>query len=432
MPHILSAPHHLAKAKSVIFLFMAGAPSQLDLFDFKPKLSQLEGQPIPASVVGDQRYAFINPDAGLLGPRFEFRKHGKCGAELSSALPYLSDIVDDIAIVKGMHTDQFNHAPAQIFMNSGSPLPGRPSMGSWVVYGLGAETRDLPSFVVLSSGGGTSGGSANWSNGFLPGKFAGVPFRNAGDPILFVSNPPGVDQEAQAETISLVNTLNRQRYDLLHDPQIETRIENYETAFRMQSRAPELMDLSSESLHTLEMYGVDPNEGSFARNCLLARRLVERGVRFVNVYHRGWDHHSDVRGGLRKECAATDRASAALVRDLKQRGMLDDTLVVWGGEFGRTPMVESTAALARVDGRDHHPQAFTMWLAGGGIKSGFALGKTDDLGFHVVDNPVHVHDLQATVLNQLGLDHQRLTYRYQGRDFRLTDVHGRVVSELLA
>lgn len=425
-------PHRPAKAKSVIFMFMAGAPSQLDLFDHKPQLAALEGKPVPASVVGDQRYAFIRPDAGLLGPRFAFSRHGQSGAELSSALPHLSRVVDDIAIVRGMHTDQFNHAPAQIFMNSGSPLPGRPSMGSWVVYGLGAEANDLPSFVVLSSGGGTSGGTANWTNGFLPGRYAGVPFRSTGDPILFVSNPQGVNRSVQQESIDLINRLNQERYEVIRDPQIATRIQNYETAFLMQSRAPELMDFSGESASTLAMYGVEPGVASFATNCLMARRLVERGVRFVNIYHRGWDHHSDVQGGLDRECGTTDQASAALIADLKQRGMLDETLVVWGGEFGRTPMVESAASLNRVKGRDHHPQAFTMWMAGGGIRGGLTHGATDELGFHVVEDGVHVHDLQATILNQLGLNHERLTYHYQGRDFRLTDVHGQVVDKLLA
>ncbi|MEN1680841.1 MAG: DUF1501 domain-containing protein [Planctomycetota bacterium] len=425
-------PHAAPRAKSVIFLFMAGAPSQLDLFDHKPKLAELEGKPLPPSVVGDQRYAFIRPDAGLLGPRFGFSQHGQSGAEVSTALPHLSGVVDDIAIVRSMHTDQFNHAPAQIFMNSGFPLPGRPSLGSWVVYGLGSEADDLPAFVVLSSGGGTSGGAANWSNGFLPGVYAGVPFQPTGDPLLFVSNPEGVDRRAQRDAIDLVRDLNRSAAQRVADPQIDTRIAAYETAFRMQARAPELTDLKSESKETLERYGANPDTPSFARNCLLARRLVERGTRFINVYHKGWDHHSNVEGGLRKQCKATDQASAALVQDLKQRGLLDETLVVWGSEFGRTPMVESSAAINRVNGRDHHPQAFTMWLAGGGVRSGVSLGRTDELGFHVVEDPVHVHDLQATILNQLGLNHERLTYRYQGRDFRLTDVHGRVVDEILA
>ncbi len=431
-PSAARAPHFTPRARSVIFLFMAGAPSQLDLFDNKPRLAQLEGKPLPPSIVGDQRYAFIRPDAGLLGPRFAFRRHGESGAELSTALPYTAAIADQIAIVRSMHTDQFNHAPAQIFLNSGFSLPGRPSMGSWVTYGLGSEANDLPGFVVLSSGGGTSGGAANWSNGFLPGPYAGVPFRSTGDPIMFASNPAGVDDRAQRDTIDLVQSMNRAQALALGDPAIDTRIAAYETAYKMQSRAPELADLRSESGGTLAAYGVDPDKPSFARNCLLARRLVERGVRFVNVYHKGWDHHSDVEGGLRDQCAQTDRASAALVSDLQQRGMLDDTLVVWGGEFGRTPMVESSATNNRVNGRDHHPQAFTMWLAGGGVKRGTTIGATDDLGFNITADPVHVHDLQATILHLLGLDHKRLTYHHQGRDFRLTDVHGEVVSKLLA
>lgn len=421
-----------AKAKRVVFLFMAGAPSQLDLFDYKPKLAELEGKPLPPSVLGDQRYAFIRPDAALMGPRYKFSRHGHSGAELSEMLPHLAEIADDIAVVKSMKTDQFNHAPAQIFMNTGGPLPGRPSMGSWVVYGLGAETEDLPAFVVLSSGMGSSGGAANWSNGFLPGNFGGVPFRSSGDPILYVSNPRGVDRDSQRQAIDLIAALNKKRLNEVRDPAIATRIAAYETAFRMQSSAPELVDLSGESPSTLEMYGATPGKASFANNCLMARRLLERGVRFVNVYHSNWDHHSDVAGGLKTECGVTDRASAALVKDLKARGMLEDTLVVWGGEFGRTPMVESGAALNRSMGRDHHPQAFTMWLAGGGIRPGITLGSTDEFGFHVVEDPVHVHDLQATILHQLGLDHERLTFTYQGRPFRLTDVHGSVVKKLLA
>ena len=424
-------PHFEPKVKSVIFLFMAGAPSQLDLFDYKPKLAEMAGKPIPKSVIGDQRYAFIRPDAGILGPQYEFAQHGQSGAQISTALPYLSKVTDDITFIKSMTTDQFNHAPAQIFMNCGSPLPGRPSMGSWVTYGLGSEASDLPAFVVLSSGGGTSGGAANWSNGFLPGVYAGVPFRSTGDPILFVSNPPGIDRQMQRESIDLVQRMNKLRLNKLRDPEIETRINSYETAFKMQSRAPELMDLSKESKSTLDAYGVEPGKASYSANCLLARRLVERGVRFVNVYHRGWDHHSDVKGGLAKECESTDQASAALVTDLKERGMLEDTLVVWGGEFGRTPMVESSQAINRSLGRDHHPQAFTMWLAGGGVKRGLTIGKTDELGFNVVEDSVHVHDLQATILHLLGMDHERLTFNYQGRPFRLTDVHGNIITKIL-
>ncbi len=425
-------PHFAPKARRVIYLFMAGAPSQLDLFDHKPTLARFDGKPVPAEVVKDQRYAFIQPDASLMASRFKFARQGESGAELSEMLPHLSKVVDDIAIIKSVHTDQFNHAPAQILFNTGSSLPGRPSMGSWVTYGLGSEASDLPGFVVLSSAGGTSGGAANWSCGFLPAAYQGVPFRSKGDPILNVASPSGVDPRLQRETLDLVRGLNRKHLDAVGDPEIEARIASYELAYRMQTSAPELMDLSGESKETLELYGAKPGEASFANNCLLARRLVERGVRFVNLYHEGWDHHSDVAGGLKNQCGQTDRASAALVMDLKRHGLLEDTLVVWGGEFGRTPMVESNAALGRSLGRDHHPQAFTMWLAGGGIKPGVTLGATDDLGFHITEGPVHVHDLQATILHLLGLDHTRLTYKTQGRDFRLTDVSGTVVDKLLA
>jgi hypothetical protein len=425
-------PHFTPKARRVIFLFMAGAPSQLDLFDNKPELRKYDGQPIPAEVVKDQRYAFIRPDASLMSARFRFARHGKSGAELSEMLPHLARVVDELALVKSVHTDQFNHAPAQIFLNTGSPLPGRPAMGSWVCYGLGSESSDLPGFVVLSSGSGISGGAANWSSGFLPTAYQGVPFRTKGDPILDVTSPDGIDRRLQRDSLDLIRDLNRQHLGLVADPEIATRISSYEMAFRMQSSAPELMDLAGETASTLSLYGVEPGKPSFAANCLLARRLVERGVRFVNLYHEGWDHHSDVAGGLKSQCGQTDKACAGLILDLKQRGLLDETLVIWGGEFGRTPMVESNAALGRSMGRDHHPQAFTMWLAGGGIRPGLIMGKTDDLGFHVVEDPVHVHDLQATVLHLLGLDHTRLTYKFQGRQFRLTDVHGNLVNKLLA
>ncbi len=425
-------PHFAPKATRVIFLFMAGAPSQLDLFDRKPELTKYDGRPVPAEVVKDQRYAFIRPDASLMSSRFRFGRHGQSGAELSEMLPHLAKVVDDIAIVKSMQTDQFNHAPAQIFLNTGSPLPGRPSMGAWVCYGLGSESADLPGFVVMSSGSGISGGAANWSSGFLPTSYQGVPFRTQGDPILDAASPPGVDQRLQRDSLDLIGALNREHLGALGDPEIATRIRSYEMAFRMQTSAPDLIDLSGESDETLALYGVKPGRPSFARNCLLARRLVERGVRFVNLYHEGWDHHSDVAGGLKNQCGQTDRAAAALVMDLKRRGLLEETLVVWGGEFGRTPMVESNAALGRSMGRDHHPQAFTMWLAGGGIKPGITLGRTDDLGFHVVENPVHVHDLQATILDLMGLHHTRLTYRFQGRLYRLTDVHGTIVRQLIA
>lgn len=426
------APHYAPKAKSVIHLFMAGAPSQLDLFDYKPKLTEFAGKPIPPEVVGDQRYAFIRPDANCLGPQFKFAKYGESGAELSEVLPQLAKIVDEITLVKSVHTDQFNHAPAQIFFNTGFSQPGRPSLGSWATYGLGAEADDLPAFVVMSTGAGISGGAANWSSGFLPTIYSGVRLRNQGDPILDVSSPAGVDARLQRDSLDLIGALNRRRLEQDGDPEIATRIASYEMAFRLQTSAPELMDLKSESKETLELYGCDPEKPSFARACLLARRMVERGVRFVNIYNEGWDAHSDVVGNLKNNCGKTDRASAALVMDLKRRGLLDETLVVWGGEFGRTPMVENNPALGRSLGRDHHPQAYTMWLAGGGIQRGLVYGSTDDLGFHIVDRPVHVHDLQATILHLLGFDHERLTYFHAGRQFRLTDVHGHVVHDILA
>jgi uncharacterized protein (DUF1501 family) len=330
-----------------------------------------------------------------------------------------------------MHTDQFNHAPAQIFLNTGFSQPGRPSMGSWLLYGLGSETRDLPSFVVMSTGAGISGGAANWSSGFLPTTYGGVRLRNSGDPILNVSNPEGVDGMTQSESLKLIQKLNQHRLDQVNDPDIAARIAAYEMAFRLQTTAPELMDLGKEDPKTLEAYGCDPKKPSFSRSCLLARRMIEMGTRVVTIYHEGWDAHSDVVGNHRNNCKQTDQACAALISDLKERGLLDDTLVVWGGEFGRTPMIESNAALGRSKGRDHHPQAFTIWLAGGGIKGGMTYGATDDLGFHVVDKPVHIHDLQATILHLMGLDHERLTFTYQGRDFRLTDVHGKVVTDII-
>lgn len=425
-------PHFPAKAKSVIHLFMAGAPSHLDLFDYKPKLAEYEGKSIPPEVIGGQRYAFIRPDAAAMGPQFKFAKHGQSGAEISEALPKLAEVVDDICLIKSVKTDQFNHAPAQIFFNTGFSQPGRPSMGSWVTYGLGSESTDLPAFVVMSTGSGISGGAANWSSGFLSTQYAGVRLRNQGDPILNVSSPEGIDATLQRETLDLVGQLNRGKLDRTGDPEIATRIAAYEMAYRLQTSAPDLMNLAGESRETLEMYGADPATPSFARACLLARRMVERGVRFINIYNEGWDAHSDIVGNHKKNCEATDRASAALVADLKQRGLLDQTLVIWGGEFGRTPMVESNPALGRSKGRDHHPQAYTMWLAGGGVKRGLTYGKTDDLGFNIVENPVHVHDLQATILHLLGLDHERLTFTYQGRQYRLTDIHGNVMRDLLA
>lgn len=424
--------HHPAKIKRVIYLFMAGAPSQLDLFDNKPELTRLEGQPIPPSVIAGQRYAFIQPDAAVLSPRFKFSRHGESGAELAETLPHLAKVADDLAIIKSVHTDQFNHSPAQLFVNTGSGIPGRPAMGSWLTYGIGSEANDLPGFVVLSSGGNLSGGAAMWSNGFLPGQHQGVPFRSNGDPILHVANPAGISRQSQRATLDLIGDLNRRRRDDVQVDDIQSRIESYEMAYRMQARAPELMDFSDESEAVFERYGTKPNDkGSFAKNCLLARRLAERGVRFIQLYHSGWDHHSNVEGGLKNQCKQVDQGCAGLIQDLKQRGMLDETLVVWGGEFGRTPMVESSAALGRKLGRDHHPQAFTMWMAGGGINAGQTIGKTDDLGFHPIEDAVHVHDVQATILHQLGIDHEKLTFTFAGRPFRLTDVHGHVIEKLV-
>jgi hypothetical protein len=425
-------PHFPGKAKAVIHLFMAGAPSQLEMFDNKPQLAKLEGKPLPPSVIMGQRYAFIRPDAAVLGPRYKFARHGKCGAELSEMVPHLAKVADDLCIIRSVHTDQFNHAPGQILFNTGFAQPGRPCIGSWVLYGLGAETKELPAFMVMSTGSGVSGGSANWSSGFLPSLYAGVRLRNGGQPILDVATPAGLDAEAQRDTLDLVTKLDRQRLATIGDPEIATRINSYEMALRLQTSAPELTNLKSESRATLDLYGCDPDKPSFARACLLARRMVERGVRFVNIYHEGWDAHSDVAGNVKNNCRATDQGAAALVQDLKQRGMLDSTLVVWGGEFGRTPMVESNAALGRALGRDHHPSAFTIWMAGGGVKAGLTYGATDDLGFHVAEKPVHVYDVQATMLHLLGFDHERLTFHHAGRDFRLTDVHGQVVKDIIA
>jgi len=425
-------PHFKPKARRVIYLFMGGAPSQLDLFDYKPALAKYNGKAIPTEVVMGQKYAFIKPDAELYATEFKFARHGQCGAELSDALPHLAEVVDDIAIVKSMNTHAFNHAPGQVLMQTGSPQFGRPCLGSWALYGLGSESQNLPGFVVLNSAGGLSGGAGLYGSGFLPTFYQGVPFRKSGDPVVFLSNPAGVTDKMQRRTLDLVKQLNEKRLGVMGDPEIATRINSFEMAYRMQTSAPELTDVSRESPETLKLYGVEPGKPSFAMNCLLARRLIERGVRFVQLFHEGWDHHSEVVNGVKDQTKKTDQASAALIKDLKQRGLLDDTLVIWGGEFGRTPMVESNAEAGRKLGRDHHPQAFTIWLAGGGIKPGITIGETDEFGFHVVKDKVHVHDLHATLLHLLGFDHTKLTYRFQGRDFRLTDVEGEVVGKILA
>jgi len=422
------APQFPAKAKRVIFLFMAGAPSHLELFDYKPQLAKFDGTLPPAELLKDYRAAFISPNSALLGPKFKFAKHGKCGAELSELLPHLATVVDDIAIVKSMHTDSFNHAPGQLLMSTGMNQFGRPSMGAWASYALGTEAQDLPAFVVFSTGKkGPSAGAGNWGAGFLPSVHQGVMFRSVGDPVLYLSNPKGIDARIQSDTLDSIKRLNQQHLDIVGDPEISTRINSFELAARMQTVAPELMDITKESKETLEMYGAEPGKGSFANACLLARRMAEKGVRFIEIFHEAWDQHGALKKDITQNCKDTDQASAALIKDLKQRGMLDDTLVVWGGEFGRTPMVQDKDG----DGRDHHPNCFTMWLAGGGIKPGITLGESDDFGFNVTQDKVHVHDLHATMLHLLGFDHTKLTYRFQGRDFRLTDVHGEVVSKLL-
>jgi uncharacterized protein (DUF1501 family) len=425
-------PHFKGRAKRVIYLFMGGAPSQIDLFDYKPSLKKYNGQPVPKEVVKGQKYAFIKPDAALFASEFKFARHGQCGAELSEALPHLAEVVDDIAIIKSMTTDAFNHAPGQVMMQTGSMQFGRPCLGAWTLYGLGSESQNLPGFVVLNSAGGLSGGAALYGGGFLPTIYQGVPFRKSGDPVLFLSNPAGITDRMQRRTLDLIKDLNQQHLDGVGDPEIATRINSFEMAYQMQASAPELMDVSKESPETLKMYGVEPGKPSFAMNCLLARRLIERGVRFVQLFHEGWDHHSEVVNGVKDQTKKTDQGAAALIKDLKQRGLLEDMLVIWGGEFGRTPMVEANSDFGRKLGRDHHPQAFTVWLAGGGIKPGVTIGETDEFGFHVTKDKVHVHDLHATILHLLGFNHEKLTYRFQGRDFRLTDVRGEVVGEILA
>jgi hypothetical protein len=423
-------PSHIpAKAKNVIFLFMAGAPSHLELFDYKPALARYDGTLPPPELLKGYRAAFINPNSTLLGPKFRFARHGQCGAELSELLPHLANVIDDIAIIKSMVTDGFNHAPAQIQMSTGSLQFGKPSLGAWTLYGLGSEAKDLPGFVVFSTGKkGPSGGSANWGSGFLPTVFQGVEFRATGDPVLYLSNPEGIDQQLQRESLDVINRLNQTRFQLVGDPEIATRVHSFEMAYRMQSTAPELMDLRQEPQHILELYGANPGERSFANTCLLARRMVQRGVRFVEIFHEAWDQHGNLVADLKKNCQDTDQACAALLRDLKQQGLLDETLVIWGGEFGRTPMVQGGN-----DGRDHHPNAFTMWLAGGGIKGGVTLGESDDLGFNAVSDRVHVRDLHATILHLLGFNHKQLSFPFQGLDQRLTGVEpSRIVQEILA
>lgn len=440
--------HHKPKAKNCIYIYLEGGPSQMDLYDPKPALNRLDGQALPESMLANMRFAFLAKEsARIMGTPRTFKPHGQCGMELSDLIPHIGSIADDICLVRSMHTDQFNHVPGQLLMNTGSAISGRPSIGSWLSYGLGSESKNLPEFVVLITvGRGVPGGSASWSSGFLPSKYSGVMFRNDGTPVLNLENPAKITAAMQQRSIEGVTALNALRNVEVRDPEIESRIAAYELAFRMQTAAPELMDLSGESKATLDMYGLDRSEpkiegenlggtglfGTFARNCLMARRLVERGVRVVQVIHASWDHHSRINTQLPHNCAMADQPIAALVKDLKQRGLLEDTLVVCGSEFGRTALGENRPGSNSVTGRDHHPNAFSIWLAGGGIKGGQVVGETDDIAWNVTKDPVHVHDLHATILHLFGFDHTRLTYRFQGRDYRLTDVHGRVVNQLLA
>ena len=424
-------PHFEARAKNVIFLLMAGGPSHLDLYDPKPALKQWHGKPLPESMTKDLTLAFVKPNAKVLASNRTFQKYGQSGTEFSDYIPRIGSHADDIAMIRSIHTEAFNHHPGQAILMSGTTMAGRPSIGSWVSYGLGTEADDLPAFVVISSGRGASAGSANFTNGFLPSTYQGVPFRNSGDPILYLTNPPGISNRSQRARLDTLRELNEARYATTGDLEIASRIHSYELAYRMQSAGPELLDFSSEKKDTLDMYGVgeEPTH-PYATNCLLARRMVERGVRYVMLVHASWDDHQEIDKKLKKNCDITDKPIGALLTDLKQRGLLDDTTVVWGGEFGRTPLGQ----LERVDeaaGRDHHPNCFSIWMAGGGIKGGQVVGKTDEIGLNIVEDPVHVHDLQATLLHCLGLEHTKLTYRHMGRDFRLTDVGGNVVTKLL-
>ncbi len=425
-----------AKAKSIIFLFMAGAPSQVDLLDPKPTLQKYDGQNVPKELTNGERFAFIKGTPKLLGSPYKFTRCGESGAEISELLPHLQTVANDITIIRSLHTTQFNHAPAQIFMNTGFQIIGRPSMGSWMTYGLGSECKDLPGFVVLISGENQpDGGKACWGSGFLPSTYQGVEFRSQGDPVLFLTNPDGVSDNARRESLDLLKKLNEEHLAGNGDPEIATRIASYEMAYKMQSSVPDLVDISKEPQSVHELYGTAPGKKSFANNCLLARRLVQRGVRFVQLYHRGWDNHGtsshdDIVNRLPDLCDETDQAATALIKDLKQQGLLDSTIVIWGGEFGRTPMNEARNN-SKFLGRDHHPRAFTMWVAGGGFKRGYVHGETDELGYNIAADAVDVHDLHATILKQMGIDHTKLTYRFQGRDFRLTDVSGNVIDQLI-
>ena len=426
---IVDPLHFAPQAKRVIFLCMAGGPSHLETFDYKPKLAELNGQPMPESYTKGQPIAQLQgKKLTCMGPQYPFHKYGESGQEISEVFQHIPEIADDICIVRSMKTEAINHDPAHTFINTGTLISGRPAMGSWLLYGLGSECEDLPGFIVMTSTGGGQNqpiASRQWHSGFLPGKFQGVQFQSSGDAVLYVRNPPGVRSEDQRALIDTVETLNRRRDQSVHDPEIATRIAQYELAFKMQMSVPKLMDFSDETKDTLDMYGTQGGDGTFAGNCLLARRLAERGVRFIQLYHRGWDHHGGIKKGIVKTAEFVDQGTAALIKDLKQRGMLDETLVIWGGEFGRTPMAQG-------DGRDHHMKGFSIFMAGGGVKPGVTYGATDELGYNAAENVVSVHDLHATMLHQLGIDHERLTFRYRGRDFRLTDVHGHVVRDVLS
>jgi hypothetical protein len=429
-------PHFRPRAKHVIYLHMAGAPSQLELFDYKPLLEKLNGEDCPESLLEGKRFAFIRGIPKMLGPQSTFKQHGASGAWVSDYLPQFSKVADEVCFIKSMYTNEFNHAPAQFYMQTGSPRTGRPCMGSWITYGLGSPNSNLPGFMVLLSRGGTSAGKRIWGSGFLPTVHQGVQCNTKGEPVLNLENPDGISPELRKKSISIINEINQLEYESVQDPEILTRISQYELAFKMQTSVPEVMDIDSEPPYIKDLYGATPGENTFANNCLLARRLVEKGVRFVQLYDQGWDTHGASPGngvdeGLRSSCGYIDQALSALLIDLKQRGMLEETLVVWGGEFGRTPMMEARTGKSFF-GRDHNSEAFTIWMAGGGVKSGMTLGETDEIGFAGIRDRVHIHDLQATILHLLGLNHEKLTYRFQGRDYRLTDVHGQVVKSILS
>lgn len=438
-PMAVRMPQFAPKAKRVIYIHMAGAPSQLELFDYKPELEKYHGKDCPAEFLEGKKFAFIQGVPKMLGPQGKFAQHGQSGAWISDYLPYLQTVADEVTFIKGMHTDQFNHAPAQLLMHTGSPRLGRPSLGAWAVYGLGTENQNLPGFIVLASGGKQpDAGKSVWGSGFLPSVYQGVQCRTGGDPVLYVTDPSGMNRDIRKNTIDAINKINRQTYEEVQDPEILTRISQYEMAFRMQMSVPDVMDVSKEPQYIREMYGVKPGDGTFAMNCLLARKLVENGVRFVQLFDWGWDTHGTnssaaIEIGLHNKCRESDQAVAGLLKDLKMRGLLDETLVVWGGEFGRTPMQENrNGQVLPYMGRDHHLEAFTIWMAGGGVKKGFSFGETDELGYYAVKDKTHVHDLQATILHLMGFNHEEFTYPFQGRNFRLTDVAGKVIKPVLA